>query len=310
MQKVLKLILAGLILTTYSILSLANKEQPPDLELINIPPGQFVSLDSHWVHLHCIGWGEVTVLFEAGLGGSSLEWQPIQQQLARRTRACVYDRAGYGWSDPSPFPRHARQLALETGMLLDASGIQGSLILVGHSFGGFVIRELAALSGPEIIGMVLIDSSHEDQLVRLETAGGRAVMPTGGNFVISAIEIPEYQPRDAHRKLQVLSQMRKNRAATRAEMSMFRLSAEQVRLNRSMVDYPVVVLSRGLDLYPVDARGTRKNAICQELQQDLIGLSSRGRMVRALKSGHHIHVDEPELVTRSIESILNEYEKN
>lgn len=310
LQGIFKLVCASMALLLFSTHLAANEDQTLVSDYIPRPPGLFVFLDTHRLHLHCIGQGSVTLLFEAGLGGSSREWLPIQQQLAKRTRACVYDRAGYGWSDSSPFPRHANRIALETRTMLDNSGNKRPLILVGHSFGGFVMRQLATISGNDIVGMVLIDSSHENQLQRFETKGARDVMPRSGKVVISPLVMPLDLPTGVRERQHLLDNLRKNRAATLTEMALFRRSAAQVRSTRSTVDYPIVVLSRGRNLYAANAHGDSRNAIWQELQMDLIHLSSRGRLLRALNSGHHIHVDEPELVASSIESILDDYENN
>ena len=286
----------------------ANEEL--DFGFIRNPPGQLVNLGPYRLHVSCVGQGDVTVLFEAGLGGSSLEWSPIQSEIADSAIACTYDRAGYAWSDPSPYPRHATQLAREAQQMLDALKIDGPLVLVGHSFGGFVIRELARRPGIVVAGMVLVDASHEDQLVRLEGKGKVPVMPANGNFVLSAVDVPDNFPKDIRRKIRALGRMRKSYAATHGEMSSFRVSTDQVRLHRSVVDFPLIVLKRGLDPFPKDATGKKKNEIWHSLQDDLAGLSSRGVVITATKSGHHIHADEPELVISTIRSLLDDYKKN
>lgn len=278
-------------------------------EFIKHPPGQLISLESHRLHINCVGQGEVTVLFEAGLGGSSLEWLPVQQALSARTTGCAYDRAGYAWSDPSPYPRHAVQIAHEANTMLNAMKMDGPLILVGHSFGGFVMRLLAAQTRLPVIGMVLIDSSHEDQFTLMEESGGKAVMPTSESFVIAKSDAPQNLPPELRRKVQALSLMRKNYAATHGEMAAFRNSAMQVKHRRNTFEFPVAVLIRGKDPYNnPDQNSQARNDIWRSLQMDLVALSKKGFSVVADRSGHHVHIDEPELVVNTIEGLIDEFE--
>ena len=69
------------------------------------PPGKLVDVNGHRMHLYCTGQGEPTVLFEAGLGDFSLTFWLVQEELSATTRVCSYDRAGLGWSEPTPGPR-------------------------------------------------------------------------------------------------------------------------------------------------------------------------------------------------------------
>jgi len=285
-------------------------EDALDFGFIKDPPGQLVAMGPYRLHVTCVGNGDVTVLFEAGLGGSSLEWGGIQEALSQQAVTCSYDRAGYAWSDPSPYPRTASQLAREAARMLTKLKISGPLLLVGHSFGGFVIRELALRTDLDVVGMVLVDASHEDQLVELEGKGKTRVMPSTGNFVLKAVDVPENFPEVVRRKIQALGRMRKTYAATHGEMSEFRRSTDQVREHRQQVDYPIIVLTRGIDPFPDTPQGREKNTIWNKLQDDLALLSKNGKRVTAERSGHHIHADEPELVISSIEAILDEYQKN
>ncbi len=287
----------------------AADNEPLDFGFIKNPPGTLVAFEHHRLHADCQGQGEITVLFEAGLGGSAMEWIPVRDKISTRTRTCIYDRAGYAWSDPSPYPRVARQLALEASAMLKKLALNKSLILVGHSFGGLVIRELAALPDISVKAMVLVDASHEDQFDRLQIAGGKAMMPTGQHFVLAASDVPDNLPVEIKRKVKALSRMRKTYSATHAEMSLFRESARQIRRIRTKVDYPVTVVSRGRDLYADTQADTNRNTIWQQLQSDLVTLSSDGRFVRADKSGHHVHVDDPALIVRIIEGLLDEIDQ-
>ncbi|MFK7892106.1 MAG: alpha/beta fold hydrolase [Granulosicoccus sp.] len=286
--------------------SLAADDTTLNFSFTKNVPGEKVAIDQFRLHVDCQGSGSVTVLFEAGLGGNSMEWKPVQDVVAEHARACIYDRAGYAWSDPSPYPRDARTLAHEAHILLQQIGVEGPLILVGHSFGGFVVRELALIRRDDMLGMVLVDASHEDQLARLETLGGRSMMPRGTNFYVSPVEVPDSLPKELRRKIQAFGRMRKTYSALHAEMTYFRESASQVSQDREKVDYPLVVLSRGLDLYGNDDLGRRKTQIWDELQADLTAISTRSTLVRAEGSGHHVHTDDPALVASTIKTLIDQ----
>jgi pimeloyl-ACP methyl ester carboxylesterase len=100
------------------------------------------------------------VVFESGMGASCLSWTLVQPKVAEFARTVSYDRAGHGWSDLSLEPRTARRIAQELHALLAAAGIHEPYVLVGHSFGGYVIRTFVQLYRDEVVGMVLVDSIH------------------------------------------------------------------------------------------------------------------------------------------------------
>jgi pimeloyl-ACP methyl ester carboxylesterase len=82
------------------------------------PPGKLVDIGGYRLHINCTGTGSPTVILDAGLGGTSLDWSKIQPAVARFTRVCSYDRAGYGWSDTGPGPRTSQQIVKELHLLL------------------------------------------------------------------------------------------------------------------------------------------------------------------------------------------------
>jgi pimeloyl-ACP methyl ester carboxylesterase len=127
------------------------------------PPGRLIDIGTHRLHLHCGGEGPPTVVFDAALGGSSLSWSLVHPAVSRATRACTYDRAGFGWSEAGPLPRTAGRIADELHQLLQRAAVPGPYVLVGHSYGGLVMRLLAARHADEVVGMILIEPAIPEE---------------------------------------------------------------------------------------------------------------------------------------------------
>lgn len=143
------------------------------------PPGELVRLpDGRMLHLHVEGRQHTgpTVLLLGGAGASSAAWAWIQPPVAERYRVVAYDRAGLGWSDASPRPPTAPAVLDDLRTALRAQGLTGPYVLVGHSLGGHYARAFAIAHPDEVIGMVLVDPSHEDQTAALDGASDPAGM--------------------------------------------------------------------------------------------------------------------------------------
>jgi pimeloyl-ACP methyl ester carboxylesterase len=121
------------------------------------PPGWLVNIGGRRWHLVEAGQGSPTVIFESGISASSLNWRFLHAEIARFTRACAYDRAWLGWSDPAATPRVASQLVEELHALLEAASVPPPYILAGHSFGGLLVQSYAAAYPDHVAGLVLID---------------------------------------------------------------------------------------------------------------------------------------------------------
>jgi pimeloyl-ACP methyl ester carboxylesterase len=123
------------------------------------PPGQMVDVGTHRLHLRRFGQGPVTVVLEAGSGNSgSLNWLLIEKELARFATVVAYDRAGVNWSEPGPEPRTSARIADELHAALQALGVTGPLVLVGHSQGGVHMMQYALAHRSQVTGLVLLDS--------------------------------------------------------------------------------------------------------------------------------------------------------
>jgi pimeloyl-ACP methyl ester carboxylesterase len=103
------------------------------------------------------GSGNPTVLFEAGIAATNLNWLHIQEPVSRFTATVSYDRGGLGWSSPARTARTPANIAVELHQLLENASIKPPYILVGHSFGGLVMRRFALNYPAEVAGMVLVD---------------------------------------------------------------------------------------------------------------------------------------------------------
>jgi pimeloyl-ACP methyl ester carboxylesterase len=129
------------------------------------PPGDLVDVGGFRLHLHSEGEGAPAGIFDAALGGSSLSWALVQPRVAAFTRACSYDRAGFGWSEAGPMPRTAGRIADELHTLLVRAGVPPPYVLVGHSYGGLVTRIFAARHRDETAGLVLVEPAFPEDWV-------------------------------------------------------------------------------------------------------------------------------------------------
>lgn len=109
------------------------------------------------MNIVCMGYGSPTIVFEYGLGGHMLNWQKVQPEISALTTTCFYDRAGYGYSDPSPRPMTAENVTDDLYWLLDNAGVQKPIVLVAHSLGGLYATLYADRFPSQVAGLVLID---------------------------------------------------------------------------------------------------------------------------------------------------------
>lgn len=105
--------------------------------------------------MNCIGEskeGQPTVILESGLGDFSVEWSRVQPRIASVARVCSYDRAGDGWSDLAPYPRTLHQVVYELHTLLERANVGPPYVLVGHSYGGWLVQLYASDYRTQIAG--------------------------------------------------------------------------------------------------------------------------------------------------------------
>ncbi len=129
-------------------------------------PGKLYDIGGYSLQLQTLGSGSPTVVFEAGSGDFSLTWALVAPIVAHTNRVCVYDRAGLGWSDPSPYPRLATIEVAELHALLAKAQIPPPYIMVGHSMGGVLARLFTHTYSIEVVGLVLVDPGMKNRKLR------------------------------------------------------------------------------------------------------------------------------------------------
>jgi pimeloyl-ACP methyl ester carboxylesterase len=287
------------------------------------PIGQMVDVGGYKLHIYCQGTGSPTVVMDAGTGTTGLYWSLVQSEVAKSVQTCVYDRAGYGWSDKSPQPRSVKVIVNELHSLLSNANIAGPYVLVGHSLGGIIVRHYTQSYPQEVVGMVLVDSAQEQQFQRFPkeivaaTNQGLAesrrleLLVASGLPALNPAQVPleSKLPREAAEAYRALVLANPNHLATaRGEIeALERGDTEPVT---TLGDLPLIVLSHGhFDPSTLGADITAEIAnqyeqTWQELQVELTALSSNSKRIVAEQSGHNIHLDQPELVISAIQDIV------
>ena len=316
---VLGLMLSLMISTVYQPLVTAS-----DLKTYS-PPRQLVNVGDHRLHIHCLGKGSPTVVMEAGMSGWSADWILLQPEIAKTTRVCTYDRAGYGWSDTGPRPRDSQQVSSELQTLLLRTGIQ-KYILVGHSLGGLFVQMHAKLYPKEIAGMVLVDSVHPEQSLRMKQdvrekyEGDLTALTTLTSFLAPSgllrltnqpeTTITQKLPREDQAMTRAMGLQSKGYCALADEMASFAESQLEVRNAGPLPNVPLTVLSSSLLRdFPPGFSGESIKGLWDELQVDLARQQPNAIHLIAKTSGHYIHLDQPDLVINAVTNMVKKLRK-
>ena len=152
MRTLLTLVWSCLLLGLHGTASAAPGDQ------IYTRPGTLVRADGTRLNLYCMGSGSPAVVFDSGWEDWAPVWTIVQPEVAKWTRACSYDRAGAGFSDPGHMPRTSVRIAEELRSALRNAGVKGPYILVGHAFGGDNVRAFAVRYTADVAGLVLVEA--------------------------------------------------------------------------------------------------------------------------------------------------------
>jgi pimeloyl-ACP methyl ester carboxylesterase len=209
-----------------------------------------------------------TVILIAGGGTTAKHWEKVQPEVSSFSRVCSYDRAGFGKSDKATAsPQSVSEVVDDLHGLLKASGEKGPFILVAHSIAGIYTRSFVTRFPGEVKGLILIDSSHEEQVLRLDELDPNG--PGPDNLT--------------------------------ARNGFFVRPGQRLNWRTEL---PLIVLGRGMPFPRTNRMELAAwDGIWREFQNDLARRSTHGEFRLAEKSGHFIQLDQPELVIQAIRDV-------
>jgi len=285
-----------------------------------LTPGRVYLVRGYRMHMNCTGSGSPTLILDAALGNDSLIWGGVQPQLAKSTSVCAYDRAGWGLSQAVPGSQDANHIADELHGLLDAAGIRGPVVLIGHSIAGIYIRAFASRYRAQVAGLIFVDAStplqDEDPVLGAKMPHGsppwmrlllvKAMMALGVPRWLGACSrhLPGFSAEA--QKLQDADFCDPRVDAGVGEMLHFHQSGEETGHDGPYGDMPVLVLSSDPAKQMADHVSRVEVDAWERMQENLRRLSTHSRRIIARGSGHNIQLDRPDLIEREVPLFIDQ----
>lgn len=280
------------------------------------PPGRLVDIGGRRLHLLAAGDDAPTVVLIVGGGMPGLFMHPVLERVAGFSRVCLYDRAGFGWSDPAPAPMSFDDLAGDLHALLASAGEPAPYVLVGESFGGLVARAFARRWPNVTAGLVLVDSAEEGHVFgKLDLLMDSARRQLGPARLLSALGLarrmakralpPVYQG-DTRDLLAALLGRGAHWVAAAQEVLAYGLTPEAERAPGGfgrLASKPLRVIAHGKP-FPSQQAGLEVG--WRAGQERLTALSDRGCLIVADRCGHGIAQEDPDLVAQEIRQVVEQ----
>ena len=290
------------------------------------PPGQLIDVGGYNLHLCVRGEASPTIVLEHSLGG--IEGYLLIQEIAKLARVCIYDRAGYGWSERSPHPRTSEQIVTELDTLLTRAGIEPPYLLVGNSFGSYNVRLYAHRFPEKVVGIVLTDGLHETGMLNLPFqlralklffASGFVMSTLGallgivrllrilGVFELLKRELRSFPP-DALNSVKRSFCRPKHWFTMTREILNLDTSGCQLQSANHFSDLPIALIRASSFFRPSLATIGLPLQVAERVRErmhcELLKLSTDCIQLQAERSGHFVWIDRPEVILRAIEIIL------
>lgn len=288
------------------------------------PPGKLVDVGGYKLHIYCIGEGSPTVILDSAADMMSSDWAWIQPEIAKNTQVCSYDRAGMGWSDPSPKSRDAKQVVLELHSLLTNAGISGPYVLVGHSVSGLYARLYASQYPDEVVGMVLVDPGHPDmdqEIPELQAQNANDASLVKTMQTLSYFGLPRLLgigknnanglPAQQAAEVNVFVSRPQHWATLSALIESTSVTYDEVRATGTLGDIPLIVISANTAWFTKGAPADRARTILNTLHDEIAQLSTNNLHVIVDGATHGslvLNQDDAHQVVMAIEAVLSAIE--
>jgi pimeloyl-ACP methyl ester carboxylesterase len=253
---------------------------------------KMVDVGGRNLHSCVYGKGSPTVVLVSGFGAPKAYWNPVVPDLAAQTTVLTYDRAGIGKSEIGELPTHGKQAATDLHALLDKLNLPKPYIVVGHSYGGSVVRLFASMYPDDVGGIILEDSQQEGVL-------------------------EEQRKILKGKDLEQLEEMVAKFAAPdnpKTEGDFRNVTTEQVKNSGPLPQVPFVVLTAGdrsKGMPPIFSEEARKKMLelGMEMQKKLVALVPGGKHIIINDVGHNIHLEKPEALIKPVIEMIEEVRK-
>jgi pimeloyl-ACP methyl ester carboxylesterase len=274
------------------------------------PQGALYKVNGHSMHLNCMGSGAPTIILDSGYGNDALTWAKVQPELAKATRVCSYDRAGSGWSEPQPGPRDADHIAGQLHELIHQAGINGPIVLMGHSIAGLYVRAYASQYPADMAGIVFVDGSSPAQfdnpIFKAELGKGppwlliRVAAIAGFPRLLWTCSQPMPGWLDGHAdRVEAEDVFHTHVESLEDEMARFSQSGRQTSHTGPYGALPILIFTQDTNF--TSTLGMAEFAApWNEMQENLKKLSTRSRRIIAKGSDHYIHVDRSDLIEKEV----------
>ena len=279
------------------------------------PDGVFANVGNHKLHYLIKGTGSPAVVFESGLDlGGHIPWIHIQNEISKYTTTISYDRAGILWSERGENPKTGKAISQELEGLLSEIQCPKPYILVAHSLAGITLRRFIQDNKDDIAGIVFIDVTHPNQRKAMEEKLNEKVeSPNSGMikflFFSGIYRLKNKSPYSCLSHEDPVNLISgKNRYlsinASMEESENIQYFQDEADTDMTFGSIPLCIISSDPTLsgirFPSSVMQKEYISVRNELQRDLLNLSTRSTWCYAEKSGHYVHHSQPELVLEQI----------
>ncbi|MFZ8169321.1 alpha/beta fold hydrolase [Alteromonas macleodii] len=265
--------------------------------------GEMIDIGGYSLYVEDTGIGKVTVIFDAGMGDDSSVWNKVAEEVSQFSRVITYDRAGLGWSEESPHERDSKVIVDELHSVLEEKDITGTIILVGHSFGGVNMQRYALTYPEDVSALVLVDSAHEDQITKMPQASFLQKYLFKFGMWAAPVGIPRLYLSNINPEEKAKKSTTKHQYTSLDEAEYFPRSLSQLNeLTPNFGNLPLVVVARNKASSEIDNTKTR-DLVWATLQEDIATRSTNSTIIFSGERQHSIHKRQPEIVVEAIQKL-------